>query len=186
MIFSNNSQLPATSSQTGVSRSSAWANMVSSFPYLDPGARDYLCNNPSLWRQIFPTAKQRMLAQIRDEMSLNALEKFRQFADLAMREDLNDRLIRGAATLRAETIKEAQDKLVEVTEDMSRKQQHLITTFQKNLDFCKSISSPLLREKYQDSLIKAIDEAFDTFEKLSKHFSHFLDTRIGAPAASAL
>ena len=183
MYFGNNPQLPATIT-TDVSTSS-WDNIIQTFPYIDNDARAILKNNPSRWRQFMLTAKQRMIVDMKEDANADALRSLFQFQHLVIREECNDRLIRGSATIRAETIKDAQKKLVDVAEDLSRNQQRLITSFEKCIVFCKNIQSPLLKEKYQKALANIIEDAFDTFEKLSKHFNQFLDTRLGAQAPAS-
>lgn len=186
MYFGNNSQLPVMVPTGAVTPSPALVDLIQSFPYIDKQTSALLSKDISLFRQIFPSAKQRMIIAMKEDANANSLRTLFKLQDLILQEESNDRLIRCAAIIRADTLKLAQDKLVEVSEELSRNQQRLITAFQKDIDFCNNIKSSLLKKKYQEALAGLIEEAFDTFDRLSKHFNQFLDARIGTPSPSTV
>lgn len=193
MIFDDkNPHLPVA--YAGDSTSLVTPAMIRGLRYVDDDARVRLEKHPSLIAQIFPSAKQRMINDIQKAvLSLSGEEYLADmriyflFQRQAWQEDLNDRLMRGAATLRTETIKVAQAKLVEVSAELSKNQQILIRQLENDFEFCKTIKSSFLRSKYEDAIARHIEEVFDTFDRLSKHFKEFLDLRIGSaqlPAAA--
>lgn len=197
MYYNNQGQLPETT-QTDVT-TPVTLNMIQSFRYVDDETRAMLVRHPSLIARIFPTAKQRMINEIQNnalqlngQMYLESVRTIGQFQIQALQEELRDRLMRGAATIRTETIKVAQEKLVEVSAELSRNQQRLIKQLENDLEFCKNIKSNFLRKKYEEAIVKHTDEVFDTFDRLSSHFKNFLDLRIGSapvgnvPAQNAL
>jgi len=180
-----NPELPATSAAD--STSLATPEMIRGFRYVDDNTRAMLVKRPSLIARIFPSAKQRMINDIQNAvLSLSGEEYLAnvrilfQFQRQALQEDLNDRLMRGAAALRTETIKMAQTKLVEVSAELSKNQKILIHQLEDDLEFCKTIKSGFLRSKYEEAIARHVEEVFDTFERLSKHFKDFLDLRIGS------
>ena len=180
-----NPELPATSAAD--STSLATPEMIRGFRYVDDNTRAMLVKRPSLIARIFPSAKQRMINDIQNAvLSLSGEEYLAnvrilfQFQRQALQEDLNDRLMRGAAALRTETIKVAQTKLVEVSAELSKNQKILIRQLEDDLEFCKTIKSGFLRSKYEEAIARHVEEVFDTFERLSKHFKDFLDLRIGS------
>ena len=180
-----NPELPATSAAD--STSLATPEMIQGFRYVDDNTRAMLVKRPSLIARLFPSAKQRMINDIQNAvLSLSGEEYLAnvrilfQFQRQALQEDLNDRLMRGAAALRTETIKMAQTKLVEVSAELSKNQKILIRQLEDDLEFCKTIKSGFLRSKYEEAIARHVEEVFDTFERLSKHFKDFLDLRIGS------
>ena len=180
-----NPELPATSAAD--STSLATPEMIRGFRYVYDNTRAMLVKRPSLIARIFPSAKQRMINDIQNAvLSLSGEEYLAnvrilfQFQRQALQEDLNDRLMRGAAALRTETIKMAQTKLVEVSAELSKNQKILIRQLEDDLEFCKTIKSGFLRSKYEEAIARHVEEVFDTFERLSKHFKDFLDLRIGS------
>lgn len=184
MNIEKQDQLPAAS--TAEVYSPATLNMIQSFRYVDDQTRAMLVKHPSLIARIFPTAKQRMINEIQNDvlklngqMYLDSVRTLGQFQLQALREELNDRLMRGAAIIRTETIKVAQAKLVEVSYELSKNQQCLIKQLENDLEFCKTIKSNFLRRKYEEAIVKLTEEVFDTFDRLSQHFKNFLDLKIG-------
>lgn len=164
----------------------ATLNMIESFRYVDDETRAMLVRKPSLIAKIFPSVRQRMVNDIQNrvlevnaDMYLESVRILGQFQLQGLKEELNDRLMRGAAVIRTETIKLAQAKLVEVSANLSSNQQKLIIQIERDLEFCKTIKNSYLRSKYEDAILRLTDEFFDTFERLSEHFKQFLDLRIG-------
>lgn len=193
MIFDDkNPHLPAA--YAGDSTSLVTPEMIQGFRYVDDDARARLAKHPSWIARIFPSAKQRMINDIQNQvLSVSGEEYLKNvkilylFQRQALQEELNDRLMRGAAAIRTETIKVAQAKLVEVSAELSKNQQILIRQLENDLEFCKTIKSGFLRSKYEEAIAKHTEEVFDTFDRLSKHFKEFLDLRIGSaqlPAAA--
>ena len=166
--------------------SPATLNMIESFRYVDDETRAKLVKHPSLIARIFPSVKQKMINDIQNrvleenaEMYLDSVRILGQFQLQGLQEELNDRLMRGAAVIRTETIKLAQAKLVEVSANLSCNQQKLIIQIERDLEFCKGIKNSYLKSKYENAILRLTDEFFDTFERLSEHFKQFLDLKIG-------
>ena len=180
-----NPELPATCAADATSL--ATPEMIRGFRYVDDDSRAMLVKRPSLIARIFPSAKQRMINDIQNHVLAVSGDEYLKnvkilylFQRQALQEELNDRLMRGAAAIRTETIKVAQAKLVEVSAELSKNQQTLIRQLENDLEFCKTIKSSFLRSKYEEVIARHIEEVFDTFDRLSRHFKEFLDLRIGS------
>lgn len=180
-----NNSLPAVSPVSEVSAPKQEAVQV--YQYVEDATRSLREYRPSFISRLFPTVKDRLMNEIQQDvlkvngkLYVNSVTAMGDCVLQAFKEDLNDRLLRHAATLRTITIKHADEKLAEVSEELSRQQQRLIVQIEKDIDFCKSIKSDFLRKKYEQAIIQHTEEVFDMFAKLSNHFSTFLDARIGS------
>ena len=187
MTFEKNSQLPVASAAYNTSITTL--NMIEDLQYIDDADRALLRKNPSRFPSIFPSVKQRMIRDFHEkafnidtEKVLECMERYKDFQVQAFREELNDRLLRGSAATRALTIKVAEEIIVEAAENSSRCQKSLITQLENNIEFCKTIQNSYLRKKYEDAIIKFIDDSFEIFDRLSQHFRNFLDLKIGNAA----
>ncbi|MBO7415154.1 MAG: hypothetical protein J6U22_01135 [Bacteroidaceae bacterium] len=185
MDFSKKEQLPVASAAEVTSPETL--DMIRSFRYVDDETRAMLVKRPSLIARVFPTIKQRMINEIQNnvlqlngEMYIESVRVLGEFQIQALKEELNDRLMRGAAVIRTETIRVAQAKLIEVAEELKKNQKYLVTQLDKDFEFCKHISNAFLRRKYEEAIMNLTVEMFDTFDRLSKHFKNFLDLRIGS------
>lgn len=177
---------PSEASSTADVTSPETLNMIKCFKYVDDETRALISKRQSPISRLFPTAKQKMINEIKNnalqlngEMYLNSVKALGQFQIEALKEELNDRLMRGAAIIRTETIKVAQAKLMEVSDELLRNQQALVKQLERELDFCQTIKSDVLRSKYIDAIVRHTDDMFDTFDRLSQHFKNFLDLKIG-------
>ena len=187
MTFGNNPQLPVAPAANSTSLTTL--NMIDDLKYIDEADRALLRKDPSRFPAIFPSVKQRIIRDFREkafnidsQKVLECMNSYKDFEVQAFREELNDRLLRGSAATRALTIKVAEETIVSAAADSSRCQQALVTQLERNIEFCKTIKNPYLRKKYEDAIIKFIDESFDIFDRLSQHFRNFLDLKIGNAA----
>lgn len=180
----NSSSLPAVSPVSAVSNPKQ--ETVQVYQYVEDATRAIHDYRPTLFSRFFPTVKDRLMSEIQQgvlqvngKLYVDSVKAMGDCALQAFQEDLNDRLLRWAATIRTETIKVANAKLAEVSEELSRQQQRLIVQIEQDINFCKTIKSEFLRKKYEQAIIQHTDEVFEMIAKLSSHFSTFLDAKIG-------
>ncbi len=133
-----------------------------------------LFSKQGLLARIAPSELDRLIQEFQtksvNDISVYILRRFR--------ESCNDNLLRYAATLRADTVKECHAKLAEVEANFSAHLRPLITSICEDLAFCQAIPDQGIREQSENAIRENFQAILTEYRRTNNYFNEFLDTQI--------
>lgn len=149
-------------------------DMVRTDKFLDEETRKLLLSKPSILSRIAPSPRDRRIQEFQTEIT----DIVCQFLIRDFRENLNDRLLRHAATLRADTVNYCRLKQAEVEDNLSVHLRRLAASICDDITFCHTLPDKFVRDEYEKTIRENFHAMLMEYRRTNNYFNEFLDTQI--------
>lgn len=146
--------------------------MVRHSRLLDNEFKKLLDSKPNLLAQIFPSLKKGK------DLKEPIAELCKEFLIRDSREQLNDKILRHAAYLRAETVNFCRQMQAEVEGNFSAHLRLLSARICEDMAFCRTLPEGFVRDEYEQAIRENFREMLVEYRRTNSYFNDFLDTQI--------
>lgn len=148
--------------------------MVRHSRFLDDEFKKLLDSKPSLLAQIFPSLQKGNVKEFQNQLA----DLCREALLRDSREMLNDKLLRHAAYLRAETVNFCRQMQAEVEGNFSAHLRLLSVRICEDMAFCRTLPEGFVRDEYEQAIRENFREMLVEYRRTNSYFNDFLDTQI--------